>query len=145
MSPPLYETPEDRARERIVADAVAASLGCTATRFPDKFFCDYHLDRDRDLYGFLEVKCRTTPFGHYEDGFMLDLTKWHDLRAAAHFWRMPSIVGVGFVDQIAALNVCRAQIDHVNINGRTDRSDPNDSDPVCYLAWSQFRTIKVFA
>jgi len=72
----LYQTPEDLARERVVAEAVARWLRLSPRKLPDTHVLDFALlDQFGQIERWLEVKCRPGISYNYGDGFYLSLDK----------------------------------------------------------------------
>jgi len=149
MSRPMYENKQDNANEeKIINDfkeyilTKDSSLVFDHHKLPIKYKLDYALTyRDmKHVYAFVEAKRRKVPKDKYP-WLILSLQKFYALQDA---------VGVGiraflvfeFDDGTFFIEMRDFQSPRITINGRTDRNDPDDIEPVVCIPRDIWRKVK---
>lgn len=140
MSRKAYETPEDREREAQVAKRAARVWKCEAIPLPRFYPLDYGFLRDGRLRAWVEIKCKNcastkSPF------FILSASKWKTGLEYSERFGVPFILIFAFEDGIFYL-VIDDMKPPLKWNGRKDRGDSQDMEPVVYLKIDQFKPLK---
>ena len=136
---PRYENRESLSNEDFVATVLQAKKG-NEGRVWHKLAVSYNVDYWTDDR-VIEVKCRKVVYGHYPD-FYMALRKWRDglSLAAAMGANGRFIIVAGYTDGIylTVVDPRRPPCFTVDWNGRQDRGDGADMEPVVHLAHKEF-------
>jgi hypothetical protein len=147
MTRPLYETGADRQNERAVARALEKRWGYVAYKLKPACEMDYALTRDGVVVAVMEIKCRKYPYKTIDEwgGLILSAHKWQ----AAMRWKdthsIAFILALGLPDGLYVLSVLKGdKPPYINLimGGRTDRNDPQDTEPCVLIPMSMFKMIK---
>jgi hypothetical protein len=146
---PRYETPEDEARERAIAEELARIWRVRLIKLRDLYPCDWAiLAKDAEtILAYVEIKDRN---GHS----MEQLDRWGGVFFSALKWGLCShlcrVSDRPFIFVPKAASVLYAYKtwaqhmhlhDGVNLGGRRDRGDPDDIEPVIMLRAHRFRIV----
>jgi len=138
MPRPLYETEGQRKREYEVAIKAAETWKCKAQKIPISYHLDYAFMRDDKLCAWAEVKCRTNHVNAYPT-YMLSMNK------IMHGIQMNTITGAAFVLIVEFTNgiywVKPEGKYTIGFNGRRDRNDTADMEPVAYIPMNEFKPL----
>ncbi len=125
---PLYETAEDRSKERQIIDMVAQRTGMKAVKLP-KFDVDFVLMKGEVVWGVAEVKGRMK---HYPQMFV-GLEKIQKLRQYACTGLQARMI-FATPEGIFAKKIGPAEVDGwIGVGGRKDRGDSLDIELLCYF------------
>lgn len=151
MSRPIYERPEDRARERAAMARLEAHLRVTIAPTPKEIELveaprlhpfDYEVMVDGRLWGLVEVKCRNNRQGDYPN-YMISERKVRVLREAAHARGVTPILLVSWADKTGYADATRLIERGIRAwGGRSDRNDPADQEAVIHAPLSVFTEVK---
>ena len=131
MARPTYESDEDRDNERRVIEKLASGLEYTPRKLPALYALDFALcDEDKRIKAFVEIKCRTVSSQQYRTVFV-SLDKVERARALSRTAQIPVYLLVDFTDGIFMLPLS-APIEFVTFEGRTDRGDRSDLQPMAH-------------
>ena len=139
MTRPIYETGGQREAEARVARLVAGRMGYEAHPLPLRYPLDYAFTRDSGaVERWAEIKCRTVLSTAYPT-YLLGLAKFLGLLSFQRDTNIPALLIVQWTDRVGVLRLpCQYQ---VRIGGRTDRADPQDSEPCAMIATRQFQLL----
>ena len=144
MSRPIYETRENIASERLVAEAVGRSWNCEVLKLPRLWPADYCCVRGRSVEAFLEIKVRSYSFETLRamGGYMIDVRKITALQSLAAVTGRKAFLTVSLAGQIFYMPVVPStQPTQVVMGGRKDRSDDADIEPCAIFDMNLFRPI----
>jgi hypothetical protein len=146
---PRYETPEDEARERAIADELARVWQVRMIKLGDFYPCDWAvLSPDATtILAYVEIKDRNGYSLQQLDGWggvYFSAMKWgmcaHLARISDRpFIFVPKAAGVLYAYRTWAQYM--NQHDGVHLGGRHDRGDPNDIEPCIMLRAHRFRVV----
>jgi len=142
MSIPIYETNEDRQRERAVADFLSVRWNCIPAPSGQLAIHDYalcrhsHADDRLFAHAYLEIKCRSL---HRED-FWLSKHKWDYLLELSDTTNRPAFIAVHCAtsDAVRYVRACEPY-PQLTFAGRTDRpDDPNAMEDMVIIPLHRF-------
>lgn len=139
MARPLYEDDGDRAREREVAKEICKLLDCQARKLPISYGLDFALLRGEDVFSFVEIKCRTRNSQLYES-LMVSAQKRVKALELSRATGCSCMLVSAFSDGIYWVNMAEKP-DRVTFNGRTDRGDSQDVEPVIHYRTERLQLI----
>jgi hypothetical protein len=126
---PLYETAEDRSKERQIIDMVAQRTGMKAVKLPQFQDIDFALMKGDVVWGVVEVKGRRK---HYPQMF-LSLHKVQALRQYACAGLQARVI-FATPQGIYAKKIKEGPIDGwIGIGGRKDRGDAIDTEMMVFF------------
>lgn len=136
---PLYETEDDLQNELVVVKELCNVLNCGYKKLPISYGLDYALTRGEEVFAFVEIKCRQRHSQRHESLMVsaqkrvkgLDLTRATGL---------PCMLVSKFTDGIFWVNL-REKPDRVTFNGRTDRGDAQDVEPVIHYSTERLQYV----
>jgi hypothetical protein len=136
---PIYETPEDLVRESLIGRRLTEMWGVSLHKLPRAYHVDWLIEKDGDVRGFAELKCRSNPRSKY-DTFMLSLHKWmHGKQLAAEIAGKFMII-VQWEDGLFYHQQGWCEVKY-GVGGRKDRQDAQDIEPVIYIPTYAFKRI----
>lgn len=139
MNRPVYETQEDRSRERAVAERLAALSGTRALAMPLRYDVDYALVDDQErVRRWLEIKCRTNNRDAYPT-YLLSYGKYLKLVALASASGVGVRLAVKWSDALGVLPIPSPHT--ISFGGRSDRKDWQDREPVALFPICDFRVV----
>lgn len=127
---PRYETERDRTGEERVALLAASVWRCEARRLPRAYPLDYAFFRNQ-LKAWVEIKRRTIA-SHESPFIILSAHKWDAGLAMAERFGVAFVLLVEFVDGVFYY-VVQDTRPQLRFNGRKDRGDWQDMEPVVYI------------
>jgi hypothetical protein len=145
---PVFETPEDRAREKTVADLVAAKWKCDLFKTPDRYAIDYLLTRNRTATAVCEIKSRFLPWAEVcgYGGYLLNVSKWLSAHALCSSMSLPFLLVVRADDGIWFREFAPMPLApgyHVVVYGcRKDRPDQQDGGPSFRVPSGEFTRLE---
>ena len=141
---PLYETPEDLAREREVADILEEAWSCSLHKLPLSYHLDFCGCRGKEILSFIEVKVRKCLPTTYRS-IMLSLNKFqHGLHYAVSTG-CPFLFVVAFKDgSIYHKNLCDVPEEFpLEFGGRTKNTrDDFDVEPCILIAMEDMKELR---
>ena len=137
---PRYETEEDLSREGEFSRIASEKFRCTFQKMPVRYGLDYAAIRDGKIVGFAEMKIRTNSAYAYPT-YMISLTK---MMAARDLWQVTGLRSFLMVMWSDAWGYTRLSgvFDDLTFNGRSDRADWQDMEPVMLINMERFRIAK---
>lgn len=138
---PLYETKDNRKKESETVSVVCNKWGCKAQKTPNLFPFDYLLTRG-DKASFAEIKNRTFEHTKYETIYIC-LSKINKCVFHAEMSGVPFFLILGYMDGIFYTSLSKEVLPdfRIEMNGRTDRNDPQDISPVYHIPLKIFKRI----
>ena len=136
---PIYETDQDRGREREVHRYLESKLGCvfsTADTLAnvDGFLCT----EDGELSAVVEIKTRRNPKDKYPT-YMLSAAKWRNGLEIGKIYAIPFVLIVKFTDGVYAVALSdKYKSSH---GGRYDRGDAKDIEECIYIPIDKFHKV----
>lgn len=136
---PIYETDQDRGREREVHDYLEQKLNCVfcpADRLAnvDGFLCDM----DGTVSAVVEIKTRRNPKNKYPT-YMLSATKWRNGLEVGKIYKVPFVLVVKFTDGVFA--IAPSSNYKTSVGGRYDRGDARDAEECIYIPINKFHEV----
>jgi hypothetical protein len=101
----------------------------------DRF--DYAAVRSGKVMSFIEMKTRTNPMMKYPT-YMISMTKVINAKITNMATGIPCFLIVKWSDYAGYVSIDNIETT-VTMGGRTDRSDPQDVEPVCHINLSYFK------
>ena len=102
---------------------------------------DFAILRDGEVKSWIELKCRTHPFGTYSE-YMISLKKWKACREFHASSHLKAFLGVGFTDGDYWLDTARVKDFRVEMGGRSDRDWTCDREPCVFFDINLFEKWK---
>jgi hypothetical protein len=139
MSRPLYENQEDRNNEEAVVTEVCHVWKCSHQKLPISYKLDYALMRDQKVNALCEIKCRNVPSDFYET-IMISSLKVIAARRLSEAMNVPCLFVIRYQDDIRFINF-NEEPDSVEIGGRKDRNDAQDTEIVFHYDRKRLKSI----
>ena len=137
----IYEKPEDIVAERTALDNACEVWKCTAEKLPIRYELDYLLLREGRGVAWLEIKSRTNPRTEYPT-YMIALTKIMAARRLSEASQRPSFLLVQWTDACGYIRNDSLLDFKIAFDGRTDRGDPDDLEPVALIPIGDFARLR---
>jgi len=141
MTRKLYENAANLEKERTVALFLEQKWKCETSKLPIKYGLDYTLKRNKELVGFCEIKClnyELSQFNRMSNGYFISLGKFMSAKSLVEFTKLPFFLVLNTIDGI----YYRKFMDFDNlkfvVNGRKDRNDWQDIEPMVLLDTDTF-------
>ena len=132
-----HESPEDIIAERAALDRACKVWKCTAEKLPIKYELDYLLLREKRGVAWLEIKCRTNARLAYPT-YMIALSKIMAARRLFDASQLPSFLLIQWSDVCGYIRNDSLLDFEIAFDGRTDRGDPDDIEPVALIPLGEF-------
>lgn len=129
---PIYETDDDLQNELVVVKDLCSGLNCSYKKLPISYGLDYALIREEDVFAFIEIKCRKRHSQRHES-LMVSAQKRVKAQDLSRATGVPCMLVSSFTDGVYWINFAEKP-DKVTFNGRTDRGDAQDVEPVIHYA-----------
>jgi hypothetical protein len=139
MTRPIYETQHDLDHEKEIADLLSKKWSADFHKLPIKNNVDFLVTREGKGIAFIEYKHREKLSFEAFPTYMVSLDKWMKMRDIQNNTGLPCHLVVRFKELTAWVN-CDADF-HIGINGRKDRNDPQDIEPMAYIDMKAFKFI----
>lgn len=144
MTRKLYEKPENLEKERAVALFLEDRWQCEAVKMPIKYGLDFALRRNKKLEGFCEIKClnyEMHEFDRMSGGYFISLGKFMSAKSLVEFTKLPFFLVLNTLDGVYYRKF--TDFDNLNftVNGRKDRNDWQDFEPMVLLETALFTKI----
>jgi len=146
----LYETDRDRANEKIAMQILKEVTGHDYERLPKTHRVDIvQIDKSGTISAWIEYK-RRTHFVNQYPSMMVSTTKLTEGVMLSRMTGIPFYLVVGFESPQTEeepelyrieVGIKTIQESHIAMGGRTDRGDPSDRAPVCYIDIPAFERI----
>ena len=138
---PIYETRDDRARQRTAMARLCAATGTDARETPDLCAWDYEVVRDGAVVAIAEVKCRLCASSTYPT-YMISLRKMDEMGMEAAERGITAILVVAWQDRTGFAMIPEALATGLKAHGgRTDRGDPADMESVLHIPIDRFKFV----
>ena len=144
MSRPLYENLTNLANEREVALYLEEIWKCEAVKLPIKYGLDYSFRRNNTLFGFCEIKClnyELSQFDRMSGGYFISLNKFMSAKSLVEFTSLPFFLILDLPDGIWFRQFVKFDNLKFVVNGRKDRDDWQDVEPMVLLETNLFKKI----
>jgi hypothetical protein len=144
MSRPLYENSTNLANEREVALYLEEIWKCEAVKLPIKYGLDYSFRRNNTLFGFCEIKClnyELSQFDRMSGGYFISLNKFMSAKSLVEFTSLPFFLILDLPDGIWFRRFVEFDNLKFVVNGRKDRDDWQDVEPMVLLETNLFKKI----
>lgn len=140
---PLYETSDDRSREKQVLDDMCDIWMATYEQTPRKYTTDARVYRNGRLMFCTEVKCRKNTKSAYPD-YIISRKKIVRALEIAKLAGVPFVLTVKFTDGIYGTFIADDAVlpENCRVAGRRDRNDPNDEEMCCAIPMGRFLPLK---
>jgi len=136
---PIYETDQDRDREREVCSYLQSQLNCVfkpADRLSnvDGFLCS----NDGEMSAVVEIKTRRNAKDKYPT-YMLSAAKWRNGLEVGKIYGVPFVLIVKFTDGVYAIALSDKH--KTSLGGRYDRGDARDTEECIYIPIEKFHKV----
>ena len=141
MNRKLYESAENLDKERSVALFLEEKWKCEAVKMPIKYGLDYTFRRNKELVGFCEIKClnyELSQFDRMSGGYFISLGKFMSAKSLVEFTKLPFFLVLDTTDGIYYRKFTNFENLRFTVNGRKDRSDWQDVEPMVLLETALF-------
>lgn len=138
MTRPIYQTPEQRTRERWFGALTACKWGCEFEQMPDLNSYDLKLFRKNQLMALLEIKTRDFPSKKYPT-FIVSSSKWNTIKKAGIELGVPVFLVVAYHDVFVFIKVDFDPDTHMG--GRYDRGDAADEELMVRIPLKSFKYV----
>lgn len=143
MMRPVYETENDRDREKSVITYACSVWNCEAMRMPRMYPVDWSLQRNGSIKAFAEVKWRYKSYSTY----IISAHKWHTAISLAKTLDVVALLLVCWPDKSGNRHVIWTQMKPENMKrvvhaGRTDRGDSQDLEPCVEIDVANFSLLE---
>jgi hypothetical protein len=136
---PIYETKADKANEQKVAEKITAARGYMMEKLARMHQMDYAAFSTGGLKAFIEIKCRTNPMAKYPTT-MCGMDKVLYARQVQQAFGIKSYLFVQWTDRLGY--ICMNEPCELDLGGRIDRNDPNDTGMYAYFDISKFKVME---
>ena len=142
---PVYETKDDLKNEKDIAKLVSDELNCTLVKLPRKYQLDYGIvtigeGGKKFITGMVEIKCRNILKDKY-DTYMISADKFMVGLQYMQQFNLTIKLVVSWVDCVGVYDFKEDTSYHIGFNGRYDRGDSEDVEPVVYIPIKAFKTL----
>ena len=142
---PVYETKDDLKNEKGIAKLVSDELNCTLVKLPRKYQLDYGIvtigeGGKKFITGMVEIKCRSILKDKY-DTYMISADKFMVGLQYMQQFNLTIKLVVSWVDCVGVYDFKEDTSYHIGFNGRYDRGDSEDVEPVVYIPIKAFKTL----
>lgn len=139
----IYETSDDRRREKQVLDDMCGVWMATYEQTPRKYTTDARIYRNGKLMFCTEVKCRKNKKSAYPD-YIISRNKIVRALEISKLAGVPLVLTVKFTDGIYGTFVADDAVlpENCRVAGRIDRNDPNDKEMCCAIPMGRFLPLK---
>jgi hypothetical protein len=136
---PIYETKADKANEQKVAEKITAARGYMMEKLARMHPMDYAAFSTGGLKAFIEIKCRTNSMAKYPTT-MCGMDKVLYARQVQQAFGIKSYLFVQWTDRLGY--ICMDEPCELDLGGRIDRNDPNDTGMYAYFDVSKFKVME---
>jgi hypothetical protein len=140
MSRPYYENNKSLQKEHALAERLEKRWQCKLKKLPIKYMLDYAVWKDSQISAWVELKCRTIPFEHYDE-YMISLAKVMAAKDLSRNTELKSFLVVQWSNKQAFIQLDNAPYE-LKMGGRKDRNDPDDIEPCCYFKLKDFTVLE---
>jgi hypothetical protein len=144
MNRKLYENAENLEKERAVALFIEDRWKCEAVKMPIKYGLDFTFRRSKQLFGFGEIKClnyELSDFDRMSGGYFISLGKFMSAKSLCEFTKLPFFLILNTLDGVYYRKFIDFDGLKFTINGRKDRNDWQDMEPMVLLETALFTKI----
>lgn len=144
MNRKLYESPENLDKERAVALFLEDKWKCETVKMPIKYGLDFTFRRNKSLIGFGEIKClnyKLSDFDRMSGGYFISLGKFMSAKSLVEFTKLPFFLVLNTLDGIYYRKFTNFDGLNFTANGRKDRNDWQDMEPMVLLETALFTKI----
>jgi hypothetical protein len=141
---PRYETREDLATERGIADQLALTWQCRLEKLNPTSPIDYCAMRGRRVVAWVEIKRRSKPMHEIASlgGVMVNLEKIKAVSDISQITGIPFLLVISTSDGIYASKFQDDFTpDDLTLCGRKDRNDPNDIEACAVYRADRFKAL----
>ena len=147
MSRQLYENAENLQKERNVALFLEETWKCEAVKMPIKYGLDFAFRRNKKLVSFCEIKClnyELKDFDRMSGGYFISLAKFMSAKELVEFTKLPFFLVLNTLDGIYYRKFTDFNNLEFTVNGRKDRDDWQDFEPMVLLETALFTQVGTF-
>lgn len=133
---PIYETQKNLDVERGVASLLEEKWKCEVVKMPIKYGLDYTFTRNKEIAGFCEIKClnyELAQFDRMSGGYFISMGKFISAKTLAEFTKLPFFLVLKTKDGIWYRKFTQFEGFKFVVNGRKDRNDWQDVEPMVLL------------
>lgn len=134
-----YYTKQDEENEEAVAKIITQSRGYMMEKMKKMHPMDYAAFTTDGLKAFVEIKCRTNPVAKYPTT-MCGMNKVIFARQVQQAFGIKSYLFVQWTDRLGY--ICMDEPCELDLGGRIDRNDPNDTGMYAYFDVSKFKVME---
>lgn len=133
-----YYTKQDEANEEAVARLITQSRGYMMEKMKKMHPMDYAAFSTEGLKAFIEIKCRTNEMAKY-DTTMCGMNKLVFAHQVKERFGINSYLFVQWTDRLGYISM--DEHCELDLGGRIDRGDPNDTGMYAYFDVSKFKEL----
>jgi hypothetical protein len=140
---PLYETQKNLNVERDVATLLEDKWKCSVVKMPIKYGLDFTLTRNGEITAFCEIKCRNYNLNQLDrmGGYFISLGKFISAKTLVEFTKLPFFLVLKTTDGIWYRKFTEFDGLKFVVNGRKDRGDWQDVEPMVLLETKLFNKV----
>ena len=141
---PLYETQKNLDVERGVAALLEKKWKCEVVKMPIKYGLDYTFTRNKEIVGFCEIKClnyELAQFDRMSGGYFISMGKFISAKTLVEFTKLPFFLVLKTKDGIWYRKFTQFEGLNFVVNGRKDRNDWQDVEPMVLLETNLFHKV----
>lgn len=138
MSRPLYETDNDRRKERLAMDRLLMGSNKVFRKLPIRYGVDFAIISDGKIVSWAEVKCRNNSSALYQTLMISAAKIWTGVTLSAQTGK-PFFIVAEWTDGIGYLKIPDVSLFDLGFGGRTDRNDAQDMEPVYFIPVELFK------
>jgi len=138
MSRPLYESENDRRRERAAMERLLDGSDNTARKLPIRYEVDFAIIKNGEIVSWAEVKCRNNASSLYPTLMISAAKIWKGSTLSIQTGK-PFFIVAEWTDGIGYLKVTNVGLFELGFGGRTDRNDDQDVEPVYFIPIEMFK------
>jgi hypothetical protein len=138
------EQPKHLARQKVVADRLAAKWRCEWGQMGPYSPFDVYMLRERKVHALVEIRTRRDIAHDSHPYVLIDLDKWFHLMQCEIGLQLPGLYAVAFTDGIYYVRIGALPVNDYRLLycGRKDRPEAaNDMSPVVQVPNGQFRWV----
>ena len=143
MNRPFYESKDDIAREKAVADWLGDRWSVAVRKNPRHYAVDYCAVRNGAVVAWLEIKNRAYTKDQIVKwgGYMMGASKVAGMAYLSAVSKKPAFLCVRLSGVVYVMKYNPEAEYRTEYRGRTDRGDPDDMEPCLMFPMSEFRLL----
>jgi hypothetical protein len=143
MTRPQYESKQDLLNEREAISVIEQKFNCIAEKIPKRMKLDFALSRGKQIVAFSEVKSVNYTIEDFSrfGGYFISLEKWQSAKHLYETTGKPFVMCLNTPAGVYSAVFKDFTQQNFRMDGRKDRGDPDDYEPVVVLDTALFNPI----